>query len=75
MHYERRADACESTTYDVASQVITQVKGVLLTVVWSGVGSFVVYMIIAVLVGLRVSQETEREGLDIVDHGERAYNM
>jgi ammonium transporter, Amt family len=66
---------CESTTYDVASQVITQVKGVLLTVVWSGVGSFVVYMIIAVLVGLRVSQETEREGLDIVDHGERAYNM
>jgi Amt family ammonium transporter len=66
---------CDVAAYNVAAQVFTQIKGVLTTVVWSGVGSFVVYMIIAVLVGLRVSQETEREGLDIVDHGERAYNM
>jgi Amt family ammonium transporter len=66
---------CGALDYNVVSQVIIQAKAVLTTLVWSGVGSFVVYMIIAVLVGLRVSEETEREGLDIVDHGERAYNM
>jgi Amt family ammonium transporter len=35
----------------------------------------VVFMVIGVLVGLRVSEEAEREGLDIADHGERAYNL
>jgi Amt family ammonium transporter len=66
---------CASTTYDLAAQVFTQVKAVLTTLVWSGVGSLIVFLIIGVLVGLRVTQETEREGLDIVDHGERAYNL
>jgi ammonium transporter, Amt family len=66
---------CATATYDVVTQLFTQAKAVLTTVAWSGVGSFVVFMIIAVLVGLRVTEETEREGLDIVDHGERAYNM
>ena len=66
---------CATATYDMVTQVTTQAKAVLTTVVWSGVGSFVVFMIIAVLVGLRVTEEAEREGLDIVDHGERAYNM
>jgi ammonium transporter, Amt family len=66
---------CGSLDYNMVSQVMIQAKAVLTTLVWSGVGSFVVYMIIAVLVGLRVSEEAEREGLDIVDHGERAYNM
>jgi ammonium transporter, Amt family len=66
---------CASTTYDLAAQVFIQVKAVLTTVVWSGVGSLIVFLIIGVLVGLRVTQETEREGLDIVDHGERAYNL
>ncbi|MGA7328108.1 MAG: hypothetical protein WBX25_28730, partial [Rhodomicrobium sp.] len=41
----------------------------------SAVGSLVVYLIISVIVGLRVSAESEREGLDITEHGERAYNM
>ena len=66
---------CPTAAYDMVAQVIIQAKAVLTTVVWSGVGSFVVFMIIAVLVGLRVTEEAEREGLDIVDHGERAYNM
>ncbi len=62
--------------YVMASQVIIQIQAVLLTIVWSGIGSLVVYMIVSVLVGgLRVSAETEREGLDIVEHGERAYNL
>jgi len=66
---------CAALDYNMVTQLMAQAKGVLVTLVWSGVGSFVVYMIIAVLVGLRVTEETEREGLDIVDHGERAYNM
>jgi len=53
---------------------MSQVKAVLMSVAWSGAGSLIVYIIIGVLVGLRVAQETEREGLDIVEHGERAYN-
>jgi Amt family ammonium transporter len=66
---------CDAAAYDMVTQVIAQIKGVLTTIVWSGVGSFVVFMVIGVLVGLRVSEEAEREGLDIADHGERAYNL
>ena len=47
----------------------------LLTLAWSGIGSFVIYKIVDLIVGLRVSVEKEREGLDLTDHGERAYNM
>lgn len=61
--------------YDMATQVWAQVKAVLFTVGWSTIGSLIVFAIIAVLVGLRVSKEVEREGLDITEHGERAYNM
>jgi Amt family ammonium transporter len=66
---------CDAATYDMVSQVIIQAKNAMMTVLWSGVGSLIVYIIIGLLVGLRVSEETEREGLDIVEHGERAYNM
>ncbi len=66
---------CGALDYDMVGQVIIQAKAVLMTIVWSGIGSLLVYIIIGVLVGLRVSEETEREGLDIVSHGERAYNL
>jgi Amt family ammonium transporter len=66
---------CGSATYDMASQVMAQLKAVILSVVWSGVGSSIVYLIIGAITGLRVSEETEREGLDISEHGERAYNL
>lgn len=66
---------CGSAAYDTMAQLVIQAKAVLVTFLWSGIGSFVVYLVIGVLVGLRVSEETEREGLDIVDHGERAYNL
>jgi ammonium transporter, Amt family len=61
--------------YDLAAQLLAQVKGVLVTLVWSGVGAFVIYKIVDVVVGLRVTEEKEREGLDLTEHGERAYNM
>lgn len=60
--------------YVMATQVINQLKAVLLTLVWSGVGSAILYKIVDIVIGLRVTQEDEREGLDIADHGERAYN-
>jgi Amt family ammonium transporter len=66
---------CGALDYDMITQVIAQVKGVLTTVVWSGLGSAAVFIVIGILVGLRVSEEAEREGLDIADHGERAYNL
>jgi Amt family ammonium transporter len=56
-------------------QVIAQLKGVLTTLVWSGIGSTIVFGIIKLTIGLRVKEEVEREGLDIAEHGERAYNM
>ena len=62
-------------TYDMGAQMIVQLKAVLLTVVWSGVGSAVLFFIVDKIFGLRPSDEAEREGLDITEHGERAYNM
>jgi Amt family ammonium transporter len=60
--------------YVMATQVFNQLKAVLLTLVWSGVGSLILYKIVDATIGLRVTQEQEREGLDIAEHGERAYN-
>jgi Amt family ammonium transporter len=61
--------------YDFWTQVIAQCKAVATTLVWSGVGSFILYKVVDYTVGLRPSVEREREGLDLTDHGERAYNM
>jgi Amt family ammonium transporter len=61
--------------YDFWTQIIAQSKAVLMTLVWSGVGSFILYKLVDYTVGLRPSVEKEREGLDLTDHGERAYNM
>ncbi|MDD5334949.1 MAG: ammonium transporter [Rhodoferax sp.] len=58
----------------VADQVWIQLKAVLTTVVWSGVVSFVAYKLVDLTLGLRVSEEDEREGLDITSHGETAYS-
>ncbi|MDK1387519.1 ammonium transporter [Sinorhizobium sp. 8-89] len=57
-----------------ATQVWAQLKGVLVTVVWSGIGSAILYKVVDALVGLRVSVEAEREGLDLSSHGEAAYH-
>jgi ammonium transporter, Amt family len=60
--------------YDMGAQFITQVKAVVITLLWSGIGSAVLYFIIDKTIGLRPTEEAEREGLDLSDHGERAYN-
>ncbi|GAB5605142.1 ammonium transporter [Sideroxyarcus sp. TK5] len=61
--------------YEMGAQVITQATGVLITIVWSGVVAFVCFKLVDMVMGLRVSEEDEREGLDTATHGERAYNV
>jgi ammonium transporter, Amt family len=61
--------------YDMWTQLIAQGKAVGTTLVWSGVGSLILYKIVDLLVGLRPTPEAEREGLDLTDHGERAYDL
>ncbi|QAU33172.1 ammonium transporter [Janthinobacterium sp. 17J80-10] len=60
--------------YSIASQVWIQTEGVLVTIVLSGVVSFIAYKLVDLVIGLRVTEEQEREGLDISSHGERAYH-
>ena len=60
--------------FSVAAQVWTQAKAVLVTIVWSGVVSLVSFKLVDLTVGLRVTEEEEREGLDISAHGETAYH-
>ena len=71
--YDYVANAA-SPDYSIASQVWIQFQAVLTTIVWSGVVSLVAYKIVDLVLGLRVSEEEEREGLDISSHGETAYN-
>ena len=61
-------------TYSIASQVWIQAKAIMVTIVWSGVVSLVAFKLVDMVVGLRVTEEEEREGLDISSHGETAYN-
>ena len=67
------ASMVTAADYSIAAQVWTQAKAVLLTVVWSGVVSVIAFKLVDLMVGLRVSEEDERRGLDIAVHGERAY--
>lgn len=60
--------------YAMAHQLMVQVKGVLITIVWSGIVAFVAYKLVDMVIGLRVADEAEREGLDISSHGESAYH-
>ncbi|HWP00297.1 MAG TPA: ammonium transporter [Methylococcus sp.] len=61
--------------YDLLGQVVSQAWAVGITVLWSGTVSFLAYKIVDLLVGLRVPEEIERQGLDITEHGETAYHL
>ena len=61
--------------YDMGAQLISQAWGVGVTLVWSAVVAFICYKIVDIVIGLRVSEEVEREGLDINEHGETAYHI
>jgi Amt family ammonium transporter len=70
--YDYVANAVGS--YDMSAQVISQLWGVGTVIVWSGVVSLVAFKLVDVVIGLRVPEEEEREGLDITSHGESAYH-
>jgi Amt family ammonium transporter len=59
----------------IAEQLWVQAKAVGLTIVWSGVVAFIAYKLVDLTIGLRVTEEDEREGLDTTAHGEAAYRM
>jgi Amt family ammonium transporter len=61
--------------YSIIGQVASQAWGVGVTILWSGVVSFALFKLIDKVVGLRVPEEAEREGLDTTSHGERAYSL
>lgn len=73
--YESKPGELAVAAYDLTTAVIAQCKGVLLTLVWSGVGSAILFKLVDLVIGLRVSPDQEREGLDLAQHGERAYNL
>ncbi|WP_323801482.1 ammonium transporter [Parasphingorhabdus sp.] len=58
----------------MGAQVVTQIIGVLVTIGWAGIGTAIAMYIAKLVTGLRVSEEVEQEGLDLGEHGERAYN-
>ena len=60
--------------YDMTAQMISQLWAVGTTLVWSGLVSALLYFVIDKVIGFRATPEVEREGLDIIDHGERAYH-
>ncbi|AHE56203.1 ammonia channel protein [Sphingomonas sanxanigenens DSM 19645 = NX02] len=64
----------DAASYDIGKQVLTQIKAVAVTLVFSGVVSYLLFTILKYTTGIRPSAEVEQEGLDIAEHGERAYN-
>ena len=60
--------------YSIAAQVWIQIEAVAITLVWSGVVSFVLFKLVDMIVGLRVDADSERQGLDLTSHGEQAYH-
>ncbi len=61
--------------FAMGSQLFVQIEGVVITIVWSAVVAFVAYKIVDMVIGLRVPEEEEREGLDVTAHGESAYRF
>ncbi len=65
---------CDTAAYVMTTQLIAQMKAVLVTLAWSGAGSLFIFSFLRLFVGGRVAKETELEGLDLIEHGERAYH-
>jgi Amt family ammonium transporter len=61
--------------FAMGAQVGIQAMSVVITIVWSGVVSFIAYKLVDIFIGLRVPEDEEREGLDVTAHGETAYRL
>ena len=69
------APVAKAGEFDLAGQVMTQIWAVGTTVLWTGTVSLVLFLALKYTIGLRPSKDVEQEGLDLAEHGERAYNM
>ncbi|MDD1637575.1 MAG: ammonium transporter [Methylococcaceae bacterium] len=61
--------------YSMSTQFISQLWGVMVCIIWSGTVSFIAFKFVDIMIGLRVTEESERVGLDISEHGETAYHV
>ncbi len=68
------AVAIAPADYHIGAQLIIQLEAILITLFWSGVVSAILFLVLDKLIGLRPTSDDEQEGLDITEHGERAYN-
>jgi len=68
------AVAVTPEAYSISSQFLVQLQAVGLTLIWSALGTAIIWFVLDKTLGMRISEEGEREGLDIAEHGERAYN-
>ncbi|PZP19646.1 MAG: ammonia channel protein, partial [Sphingomonas hengshuiensis] len=68
------AVAVTPEAYSIADQLLVQLQAVAITLLWSGGVSAVLFLALRATMGLRPSAEVEAEGLDVHEHGERAYN-
>ena len=68
------AGVCQTAAYSFGAQILAQAKAVLVTLLWSGIGSAILYKLVDLVIGLRATTEDERQGLDLTAHGESAYH-
>ncbi len=73
--YASNMGGLAAADYSIASQLLIQATGVLATILWCAIVSFVLLKLLDAVIGLRVSAEDETEGLDIISHNERGYNL
>jgi Amt family ammonium transporter len=73
LDYVAKPGSAVVAEYVMNTQMIAQVKAIVLTLAWSGVGSLIVFKVVDLLIGVRVTPEAEQTGLDLSQHGERGY--
>jgi Amt family ammonium transporter len=59
----------------IGTQLVIQFKGVMFTIIYTGILSFIILKVVDIIIGLRVTEEEETEGLDVAQHDERGYNL
>jgi Amt family ammonium transporter len=74
LDYTAKPGEAVVAAYSLSTQMIAQAKAVGVTLLWSGIVSAILYKLVDLIIGLRPTEDKEREGLDVTDHGERAYN-
>jgi len=60
--------------FDAMAQIVAQLWDIGIVLVWSGGVAFLIMLVLKFTIGIRASDEAQEEGLDLADHGEKAYN-